>query len=59
MVIFTVPAPTPIQSSVCNVHYKDEAWKPLCKSYHNIFSKNIMKHLVMASQIKKDLKRTR
>ena len=30
MVIFTEPAPTPIQSSSCNVHYKDEALKPLC-----------------------------
>ena len=29
MVIFTEPAPTPIQSSSRNVHYKDEVLKPL------------------------------
>ena len=28
MVFFTDPAPTPIQSNSCNVHYKDEALKP-------------------------------
>ena len=30
MVIFTEPAPTPIQSISCNGHYKDKASKPLC-----------------------------
>ena len=28
-ITFTAPAPTPIQSSSGNVHYKDEASKPL------------------------------
>ena len=45
--MFNESAPTLIQSSSCNVHFKDEALKPLCNS--KLESENVHTIFVMCA----------
>ena len=43
--IFTESAPTPIQSSSCNVHYKNEALKPLWPTDTKVLHNSLLQHV--------------